>query len=135
MSDEENLIPLSNLNRGGRPRGALNRATKYHQEFCRAIVESPEYRTWLVTRIMDGTLPAAIEMLLHYYAYGKPRERLEISSGSGLDGLSTEDLLARAQEMGRLAMELKEAEERRRVARALPVGARVEPEGTNPPED
>jgi hypothetical protein len=101
----------------GRRKGQLNKATVYIREFCRGIVESPEYQQSLVRRIMDDTLPPAVEVTLLYYAYGRPRD-LEPDTRLALSGLTTDALVARAQELSRAALELKVTEDAR--SRALP---------------
>ena len=62
---------------GGRKPGAINKATREIKEFARDFLESDAYRARLRIRIERGqAMP--IETLLYHYAYGKPKERIEI---------------------------------------------------------
>jgi hypothetical protein len=49
------------------------------ESFARQILTSPEYRASLFRRIILGELPAAVELRLLDYAWGKPTERIEHS--------------------------------------------------------
>jgi hypothetical protein len=98
----------------GRTHGRLGRLTILHREFCRGIIESPEYRTSLVERIMEHTLPAAVEVMLHWYAYGKPHDQKDNSMALAreeLSGLTTEELYVRAQNAARDLLNLKEQQD------------------------
>lgn len=53
------------------------------KDFCKRILDSPEYRESLRQRIVLGTLPPAIEQLLYYYADGKPKEIFEHTGKDG----------------------------------------------------
>lgn len=65
--------------RAGRPKGIQNKTTVEIREFARWVLESAKYRKALVRRILAGEAQA-IEQLLFFYAYGKPRERLEVTT-------------------------------------------------------
>jgi hypothetical protein len=135
MSEYENRYSDGTFLPGnpGRPRGIQNRITLLHREFCRGIIESPEYRASLVERIMSHTLPAAVEVMLHWYAYGKPQEQKDNSMALAreeLTGLTTEELLARAHTTARNLLNLKEQQDEQRAhLRLLP------PEESAPTED
>jgi hypothetical protein len=62
--------------KGGRPRGALNRATTEIKEAARLLLEDEGYQTALKARLLSGTA-GAVEPLLYHYAFGKPRETLK----------------------------------------------------------
>jgi hypothetical protein len=62
---------------GGRPKGVTNKATREIQAFAKDFLESDEYRARLRVRIERGQA-MAIETLLYHYAYGKPKERIEV---------------------------------------------------------
>jgi len=67
----------SGLKRGGssgRPPGALNKATREMRDVARAILERPEYLASLQRRLDAGKAPH-MEILLHHYGYGKPKDR------------------------------------------------------------
>jgi hypothetical protein len=59
---------------GGRPRGALNRATVEIRAFARGLLEDPAYIAALRRRLLAGTA-GQIELLLFGYAYGRPSEK------------------------------------------------------------
>ena len=66
---------------GGRRRGTLNLATRDIKEFARELLESPEYQESLKKRILKGKTPP-VEVLLHYYVYGRPKNELEVNKRS-----------------------------------------------------
>jgi len=53
------------------------------RDFCRGVLNSPEYRQSLVHRILLGELPSAIEQMFYYYAGGKPADRVEHTGANG----------------------------------------------------
>jgi hypothetical protein len=61
----------------GRPRGIQNKTTSELRSLARALVDDPVYRTALQARLIEGSA-GPIEILLWHYAYGKPREVVEI---------------------------------------------------------
>lgn len=61
----------------GRPKGGLNKTTVEVRNLARAIVDDPNYRESLVMRLKQGTAPQ-METLLWHYAYGKPKETVEV---------------------------------------------------------
>ena len=63
------------LKTGGRQLGQPNKVTLDIKEYARAMVEDPGYQAKLKQRLLDGSAPQ-LEILLHYYAYGKPKQEL-----------------------------------------------------------
>lgn len=61
----------------------LSLASVTPETFCRALLESAQYREYLRDRILFKTLPPAIEVLIYHYAFGKPVERVEHSGRDG----------------------------------------------------
>jgi hypothetical protein len=61
---------------GGRKVGTPNVVTTEIREASRVLLEDPEYLASLRQRLRDGKAPH-METLLHFYAYGKPRETVE----------------------------------------------------------
>jgi hypothetical protein len=49
------------------------------RELARQFVEDADYRVSLKMRLKRGTAPH-METLLHHYAYGKPKETLDINT-------------------------------------------------------
>ena len=78
-----------------RPKGSLNRVTLEAREFARDLIDSPDYRKSLARRIKNDALPGGVEVMLWYYAYGKPTDKVEVTMSSDHDLASmTPDQLA-----------------------------------------
>ncbi len=78
---------------GGRPKGSQNRVTKEVREMTRALVDDPEYQETLRNRLLTGDLPAGMETMIWYYAFGKPKDRVELTGADdGPVRISSEDL-------------------------------------------
>ena len=60
--------------------GTPNKATREVRELARRLVEDPEYQAALHSRLLNGQA-GALEPLLWHYAYGKPKEPVELSTG------------------------------------------------------
>jgi hypothetical protein len=60
---------------GGRLPGQPNKITLDIKGYARAVVEDPSYQAKLKQRLLNGSAPQ-LEILLHYYAYGKPKQEL-----------------------------------------------------------
>lgn len=52
-------------------------------EFARKIVQSREYRMALITRVIQGELPPAVEIRLLDLAFGKPPDHVEHTGRDG----------------------------------------------------
>jgi hypothetical protein len=63
---------------GGRQRGQPNKATLDIKAHARAVIEDPDYQAKLKQRLLDGSAPQ-LEILLHYYAYGRPRQEIDVN--------------------------------------------------------
>jgi len=88
----------------GRPFGAKTRAREQKMsmaaELAAKIVDSPEYFASLQHRAHTGTLPPGIEILLWYYRFGKPVNKVEVNhSESRHADLPPEELAERAREL------------------------------------
>jgi hypothetical protein len=72
---------LKGLTRAGKglPPGALNKTTREIRDAARAILDRPEYRASLEKRLDAGQAPH-METLLHHYAFGKPKEQLDLDA-------------------------------------------------------
>ena len=67
---------------GGRPKGALNRATLEIRALARSLVEDPAYLAALRRRLAEGKA-GPLEPLLFAYAYGRPTERPAVPADTG----------------------------------------------------
>ena len=87
---------------GGRARGTPNKRTVYGREFAERLCKDSDYLASVEARAKAGKLPPGVEVMLWYYAHGKPRESLELSGniGSGRDvsQMSTAELLAELEQ-------------------------------------
>lgn len=62
----------------GRPKGAKNKTTAEMRDAARALVDDPAYRSELKARLLAGKLAPAMEALLWHYAWGKPKETVDL---------------------------------------------------------
>lgn len=72
---------LKNLRRGGsgRQKGTPNNTTAEVREVAQRLVEDEKYQAKLRERLLEGTLPPAVETLLWHYSYGRPVDRVALS--------------------------------------------------------
>lgn len=99
------------------------------KEFCRSILDSPEYHASIVRRIDNDELPPVIELAMYHYAHGKPVERMEIDTdpkGGRLEELSVDQLESRIKHLALLAREHRRREEQKQRT--------DEGEGASPPD-
>jgi hypothetical protein len=64
--------------RAGRRKGSLNKTTQEIRDLAQRLLSDRIYRANLRQRLRDGTA-GQIEVLLFYYAYGKPVERVHLA--------------------------------------------------------
>jgi len=83
---------------GRRRKGTPNKVTAEARATYAAILDDPTYRTNLPALARAGTLAPAVEAMLWHYAFGQPRDWLNVTvcpAGEDLGELSTEELLHR----------------------------------------
>lgn len=107
----------------GRPKGSLNKATREFQRACRKLLEDKDYRDALKKRLLAGTLKPQVEVMLHHYAYGKPKETIDVNhmvqeDVTALQELTPEQLAAEAQQTSRELLELQALEQQRKIDEA-----------------
>jgi hypothetical protein len=70
----------SGLKRGGpgRPKGAVNKATREFKAWAEKFAKEPDYRLALERRLKAGKAPQ-FEVYLHQLLHGKPKEQIEHS--------------------------------------------------------
>ena len=66
---------------GGRRKGTPNKVTAEARIVCAAVLDDATYRTNLTARARAGTLAPAVEAMLWHYAFGKPRDSLDVTVG------------------------------------------------------
>lgn len=109
--DDMNRNPAGNPRPKGVPNRKSSRRISAAEKLASKIVDSPEYFKSLMDRAFAGTLPPAIEMLLWHYRFGRPVNKVEISSvgtGNGVDltELSMDELAKRSERLTKTAMVL-----------------------------
>ncbi len=62
----------------GRPKGSLNKRTLEAKAFARGLLNDKTYRRNLQKRLRTGAA-GAMEPMLWAYAFGKPKEQLEMN--------------------------------------------------------
>ena len=62
----------------GRPKGSLNQRTIEAKAFARQLVNDPIYLQKLQADLNERTVEASIEAMVWHYAYGKPKEFVEV---------------------------------------------------------
>ena len=68
---------------GGRTKGTPNKTSGLVAERCRQLIEDPKYVDYFQHRLYVGQLPAALEAMTWAYAYGKPKELIELTGKDG----------------------------------------------------
>ena len=83
--------------RAGRSKGATNVASREIKDVARRLLEDEAYQARLVRRLRAGKAPQ-IELLMFHYAFGKPVERHEVTTGVGdFSRLSDDELMAQLE--------------------------------------
>ena len=63
----------------GRPKGSLNQRTLEAKALARGLLNDPTYRKNLQADLKNRKVEASIEAMLWHYAYGKPKEHIELN--------------------------------------------------------
>lgn len=113
----ERFIPKS----PGRPKGLPNKATKLGRQFALEIVNNQEYRNNLLAEAINRSLDPRVEEMLWKYAYGVPKQTMEIqtSKASDLSSLTDQQLAAEAERVRQQILDRAEEERAADEARAL----------------
>ena len=64
----------------GRPPGLQNKATLEGRELAQALVKDPNYVKVLTEKLLAGELDTRLEVMLWHYAYGKPKETVDVNA-------------------------------------------------------
>jgi hypothetical protein len=84
---EKPIAKYPNLQRKagpGRPKGVPNKATTEIKEFARSLLDRAKYRANLIRRLDSGKVHPTIESMMHHYAYGKPKEVVQVEGSESL---------------------------------------------------
>jgi hypothetical protein len=82
----------------GRRKGVPNKATAEIRDAARRLIDDPAYVRSLRRRLIAGKA-AQMETLLHYYAYGKPKDTVDVNARTQqLAMLSDREVLVLAKE-------------------------------------
>lgn len=104
----------------GRPKGSQNKSTRLAQAFASSILDTEEYKESLLRRIRLDTLAPAVEVLLHHYKYGKPKDTVEVvhaADQTPLDAATAQELAAEASQLATEVLAAQQqAHERARAA-------------------
>ena len=109
--------PFKKGNSGGpgRPPGREDNARRDIKEFYREFFESEEYRENLKARIKKGKV-VPLEVLGHYYAYGKPKIKVEVGLPPGQFSLADIGTMLTPAEARLLAAGLQRIRSARRAS-------------------
>src|SRR5260221_295025 len=84
-TDKESVKSPSSRTRGlkrggspGRKKGVPNKVTREVQALAQGIVEDPAVQATMLAQARRGRLAPPVLAMLFYYAYGKPKERVEV---------------------------------------------------------
>jgi hypothetical protein len=80
-------------------------------KFCKGIVESREFRQYILSGIVLGDLPPAIMTRIIDHAWGKPVEQLHVTSTVAVEELTPSQLEERAARLSEMARFLRRAEQ------------------------
>lgn len=81
------------------------------KSFSRAVLNSQEFRDYIVNSLKTRDLPAAVVCRLMDYGWGKPVEKFEVKDTTPLANLSAEELEARAVHLAEIARSLRTKDE------------------------
>lgn len=76
--EQTQFKPGESGNKGGRPKGLQNKATRQFKEWAEKFFTSPAYRQKVEQRLLDGKAQP-LEVYLYQMLYGKPTEQVEVS--------------------------------------------------------
>jgi len=103
--------------------GAVGYKIREARANARDIIEDPDYKANLKARACKGTLHPVVEQMLWHYAYGKPKDRLEVqtsSTGHNYHEMSESELAALAAQTALEAARLAEEMEATEAAAEVP---------------
>lgn len=63
----------------GRRAGTPNKRTVEIETYAKTIVENDKVRQMMLLQAQNGSLPPGVVQMLFYYAYGKPKETVDVT--------------------------------------------------------
>lgn len=82
------------------------------REFAKALINSYEFRRYIVNSLVLGELPSAVLLRVFDLAgWQKPPDRLEVKDVTPAEGLTADQLEARAERLTEMARFLRRAEQ------------------------
>lgn len=86
----------------------IERGPMTASEFSEAVLNSPDFRRYIVSGLKLGELPAAVVCKLMDYGWGKPVERLEVrDTTEQLDALTPDEITQRLERVQYLLLLVK----------------------------
>lgn len=81
------------------------------KQFCQMVLQSREFRDYIVNGIRIGDLPAPVILRLMDVGWGKPVDRIEVEDVTKpLEQASAEQLEARAMALAKMARKIRASE-------------------------
>ena len=71
-------FPKGHAKKGGRKRGTPNRVTQTAKAFAESVLADPQVQARMLADARRGKLPPAVFCLLMAYAWGKPKETIDV---------------------------------------------------------
>jgi hypothetical protein len=68
----------------GRPKGVKNKVTSEVRQIAQGLLSNPRYAESLKARLESGTILPGVEAMLWHYAYGKPKETIDLNINTEL---------------------------------------------------
>lgn len=104
-------------------RRSRHNGLSHAEDFAAEIVDDPDYRRRLKERAKAGELAPPMEVALLHYRWGKPIERLAVSTDEDLSALSREDLMKLAVDLQLYLRDLPDEEEPNVAAMPVQTGS------------
>jgi hypothetical protein len=71
----------------GRPKGSPNKVTVEARALCEQLVRDAVYQKRFIKRWRAGRLAARLEEMVWAYAFGKPRQAVDVSASRSLEDI------------------------------------------------
>ena len=71
---------IGSLGCKGKSDGSSTTVTRQVKELCCNLVEDPKYQASFKRRLLSGELSPALESLVWHYAFGKPKDEVDLAT-------------------------------------------------------